>query len=53
MVDERDTELRRQLDIWKQAQPGASWMRLHGRLSIDVDEIEADITSFSGFCIAT
>jgi len=28
-------------------------MRLHGRLSIDVDEIEADITSFSGFCIAT
>lgn len=52
-ADEDDAARRQQLDIWKQAQPGAPWMRLDGSLSIDVDEIEADITSFSGFCIAT
>lgn len=52
-ADEDDAARRQQLDIWKRAQPGVPWMRLNGSLSIDVDEIEADITSFSGFCIAT
>lgn len=52
-ADEDDEARRQQLDIWKQLQPGSPWMRLNGSLRIDVDEIEADITSFSLFCIAT
>ncbi|MBR9989320.1 MAG: hypothetical protein KFH98_06150 [Gemmatimonadetes bacterium] len=52
-IDAKDADLRSRLDMWKQAQPGSVWTRQHGRLYIDRDEIEADVTSFSGFCIAT
>lgn len=48
--DDRDFELN--LRIWKQERPGDPWRQLGTLQFEEQKELEADITSFTGFCIA-
>lgn len=51
-VDGDDDDLESRLRVWKQERPGEPWFPI-GTLHIeDFDEIEGEITSFTGFCIA-
>lgn len=38
--------------IWKQEVPGGPWVRIGGIRDIELDEIEANIHSFTGYAIA-
>lgn len=51
-VDEMDAEFEAELAIWRQELPGDPWLRLGSVQFEDLDEIEADITGFSGFALA-
>lgn len=51
-TDEDDLDFERQLSIWKQEAPGDPWRRLGSVQVEDLDEIEAEITSFTGFALA-
>jgi hypothetical protein len=49
-ADDRDLEMN--LHIWKRERPGDPWRQL-GTVQFEAQkELEADITSFTGFCIA-
>lgn len=51
-VDDDDADLEQDLRVWKQERPGERWFPV-GTLHIDdLDEIEGEITGFTGFCIA-
>lgn len=51
-VDGNDEDLKSRLRVWKQERVGEPWFPI-GTLHIeDFDEIEGEITSFTGFCIA-
>lgn len=51
-VDDDDDDLESRLRVWKQEGPGQNWFQV-GTLHIDdFDEIEGEITGFTGFCIA-
>lgn len=51
-VDQDDDDLEGRLRVWKQERPGEHWFPV-GTLHIeDFDEIEGEITGFTGFCIA-
>jgi hypothetical protein len=48
--DERSETL---LALWRQEAPGQPWFRVTtSQLEIDLDSVEADITSFSGYALA-
>lgn len=50
--DDEDLEFETELSIWKQEAPNEPWHRL-GTVQIEeLDEIEADITGFTGFALA-
>jgi len=50
--DDDDRALETKLRIWKQERPGDPWKQL-GTVKIEeLKELEAKITSFTGFCIA-
>lgn len=50
--DEDDRDLELKLRIWKQERPGDPWQQLGTVQFKEQKELEADITSFTGFCIA-
>lgn len=51
-VDEDDEEIEQNLRIWKQESPGAPWFPV-GTIQVEeADELEGEITSFTGFAIA-
>lgn len=50
--DEEDLEFERELSIWKQESAGDPWVRLGSAQVEELDEIEAEITSFTGFALA-
>lgn len=50
--DEHDRELEVKLKMWKREQPGDPWQQLGTVKFEEQKELEADITSFTGFCIA-
>ena len=50
--DEDDEEFELELSIWKQESAGDPWRRLGSAQVEDLDEIEAEITSFTGFALA-
>lgn len=51
-VDDDDDDLESRLRVWKQESASEPWFPV-GTLHIeDFDEIEGEITSFTGFCIA-
>jgi hypothetical protein len=51
-VDAEDTEVEHRLDIWRQAQAGAPFVRVGTGKIEDSNEIEAQLTGFSRFMIA-
>jgi hypothetical protein len=51
-VDDEDEEIEQNLRIWKQEAPGEPWFPV-GTIQVeDADELEGEITSFTGFAIA-
>lgn len=51
-IDDDDAAIETQLAIWKQEVIGGPWVKLGSIRDITIDEIEADITSFTGYAIA-
>lgn len=51
-LDEDDEELEGRLRLWKQEQPGALWFPLGTIKDADLDEVRADVDSFTGFVLA-
>lgn len=51
-VDAEDSALELTLAIWKQEQPGALWERVGSLVMEDLEEVEADLTSFTRYAIA-
>lgn len=51
-VDSDDSAAERRISIWRQELPGQPWVRLSSRVEISLDEVEADITSFTSYALA-
>lgn len=50
--DAEDLEFELEMSIWMQESPGEPWQRLGTVQVEELDEIEAEITSFTGFALA-
>jgi hypothetical protein len=50
--DEVDIEIEQQLDLWHQSTPGGTWRLVGGVRFSDLDEINANILSFSQYAVA-
>lgn len=50
--DSTDAEIEGELDLWTRAAPSAPWFRLGGVKFEDLDEIDANLRSFSQFAVA-
>lgn len=51
-VDSDDASVERLISIWRQELPGQPWVRLSSRVELSLDEVEADITSFTSYALA-
>jgi hypothetical protein len=51
-VDSNDASVESLLAIWRQEGPGQPWTKLVSRVEIEIDEIEAEITGFTGYAFA-
>lgn len=51
-VDDDDLAAERQIAIWRQHLPGQPWVRLSSRIEISLDDVEAEITSFTSYALA-
>lgn len=51
-VDSRDGTLFTALAVWRQETAGAPWAKLVSRLSVEADEIEAELVGFSNYVVA-
>jgi len=51
-VDEEDDLVEQELDIWRQEAPGEPFVRVGTAHSEELEEIEAELTSFSRYAIA-
>ena len=51
-VNGEDDSLETQLGIWRQEQPGDPFVRLTSVLSVEIDEVEAELTGFSRYALA-
>lgn len=51
-VDADDERARRVLSIWRQESPGARWVRIGSVVDLELDEVEAELTGFSGYAVA-
>jgi len=52
MEDSTDTEIETELDMWYQATPTSLWYKLGAVKFEDLDEVEANIRSFSHYALA-
>ena len=50
--DAHDAQLLATAGIWKQETPSDPWIRQSGILHLEIDEIEANIFSFTGYALA-
>ena len=50
--DETDAEIEQHLDLWHQAEAGGTWRRVGAVRFSEIDEIEANIGSFSQYAVA-
>ena len=51
-VNDEDFEAERRIAIWRQELPGQPWVRLSSRIEISLDDVEAEITSFTSYALA-
>lgn len=51
-VDSNDASVETLLAIWRQEAPGQPWTKLLSKVEFEIDEIEADITGFTGYAFA-
>ena len=51
-VDDDDSDVERRIAIWRQELPGQPWVRLSSRVEISLDDVEAEITSFTSYALA-
>jgi hypothetical protein len=51
-VDANDSQIESLLSIWRQEAPGEPWTKLVSKVEFEIDEIEADITGFTGYAFA-
>jgi len=51
-VDSEDSILETTLAIWRQENPGDPFVRLTSVLSVELDEVEAELTGFSRYALA-
>jgi hypothetical protein len=51
-VDSNDASIESLLAIWRQEAPGQPWTKLVSKIEFEIDEIEADITGFTGYAFA-
>ena len=51
-VDSDDSDAERRIAIWRQELPGQPWVRLSSRVEISLDDVEADILSFTSYALA-
>ncbi len=52
VVDSRDTEVEQQFSLWRQEAVGQPWFKVFSSLSISEEQVEADVTGFTGYAIA-
>ena len=52
VVNASDVALIPQLAIWRQELVGAPWLKLSSVVEVQLNEVEADITSFTGYALA-
>ena len=51
-VDSDDSSAETRLAIWRQELPNQPWVRLSSRVELSLDEVEAEITSFTSYALA-
>jgi hypothetical protein len=51
-VDGEDSSAETRIAIWRQELPGQPWVRLSSRVEISLDDVEAEITSFTSYALA-
>jgi hypothetical protein len=51
-IDADDRRAEPLLAVWRQEAPGQPWLKLTSNVEIELDEIEADLTGFSGYALA-
>ena len=51
-VDADDLVFETLLSVWRQEAPGQPWFKVVSKVEIGIDEIEADITGFTGYALA-
>ncbi len=51
-VDANDSLYETLLSVWRQEAPGQPWFKVLSKVEIGIDEIEADITGFTGYALA-
>ena len=51
-VDSDDAAIEQRLRIWRQGKPGEQWIEVGGSLSLDSDEVKADLNGFSRYAVA-
>lgn len=51
-VDEDDDRVEQQLSVWRQEAPGLPWYRMATIVELELDEVDVDLTGFTGYAIA-
>lgn len=52
VVNATDTALVPQIATWRQETPGGPWLKLNSVVEIEINEVQADISGFSGYALA-
>ena len=51
-VNTIDAALIPQISTWRQETPGGTWVKINSTLEIEINEVQADISHFSGYALA-
>jgi hypothetical protein len=51
-VNTIDAALIPQISTWRQETPGGTWLKINSTLEVEINEVQADITGFSGYALA-
>jgi hypothetical protein len=51
-VNTIDTALIPQISTWRQETPGGTWVKINSAVEVEINEVQADISGFSGYALA-